>query len=311
LKLEKDILIPANLEINPYIYLDIVLRFHEYIKNIYFFGGYMFIKQIYKFSNKAERQTFQDIHSMEDSELLKIVNVNNNNYVILTKTSIKYLRNKKNISNIRIPTSTNLKTCCYLAEYISNPNDFFNSKKPYTPFLNRYKNEIDKYKNNDKNVDMDFLKNNKENVKIIKEQEIKSINNDDVISQLKSSRIYLDDINNSIMTFLILDFDRTKNWIYKSLLEKIEPILKFLKIYTAYNIKILTESEERKIFLINDIKQMQTKGLIFLKDINIINLNTNRYFKANNQTESFLKDVDLKEIKILSEKLKERIDTVK
>lgn len=304
MKLEKDIIIPANLEINPYVYLDIILKFQEYIKLIYSFGGYMFVKQIYKFSSKVQLQTFQDIHSMEDSKLLKIININNNNYVILTKTSIKYLKNKKNISYIELPTSTQLKACCYLAEYISNPSNFFNSKKPYTTFLDKYKRELEKYKSNDKNVNMNFLKNNKDYVKTIKDQEIKSTNGDDIISKLKRSRIYFDDIKDNFMTLLILDFDRNRNWIYKSLLEKIEPIIKSLKIYSGYNIKILTESEERKKFLTNDIKQMQTKGLIFLKDINIINLNTNRYFKANNQTESFLKDRDVLEIEKIKERLK-------
>jgi hypothetical protein len=304
LKLEKDILIPANLEINPYVYLDIVLKFQIYIKLIHSFGGYMFLQQIYKFLNKSKTQVFIDIKSMEESKLLKIINANNNNYVILTKASIKYLRNKINVSHISPPTSTQLKTCCYLAEYISNPSGFFNPKNPYIPFLNRYKNELEKYKNNDKNVDMDFLKNNKENVKVIKEQEIKSNTNDDIISQLKSSRIYLDDILNNIITFLILDFDRTKNWIYKSLLEKIEPVLKFLKIYTAYNIIILTENDERENFLISNVKQMKTKELIFFKNINIINLNTDRYFKSNKNKESFLKDIDIFEIKKIKERLK-------
>ncbi|AGK96622.1 hypothetical protein [Clostridium pasteurianum] len=304
MKLEKDIVIPANLEINPYVYLDIILKFQDYIKLIYSFGGYMFVKQIYKFSSKVQLQTFQDIHSMEDSKLLKIININNNNYVILTKTSIKYLKNKKNISYIELPTSTQLKACCYLAEYISNPSDFFNPKNPYTPFLNRYKNELDKYKNNDKNVNMNFLKNNKDYVKIIKEQEIKSEKSEDIISKLNRSRIYFDDIKDNFITLLILDFDRNKNWIYKSLLEKIEPVIKSLKIYTGYNIKVLTESEERKKFLINDIKKMQTKGLMFLKDISVINLEIGKYFRANKQTESFLKNIDVLEIKKIKERLK-------
>lgn len=304
MKLEKDIIIPANLEINPYIYLDIIFKYEDYIKLINLFGGYMFLQHIYKFSKKNERQIRKDIKQMEESKLVKAININNNNYIILTKTSIRYLKNKKNISYIELPTSTQLKACCYLAEYISNPSDFFNPKKPYTIFLDKYKRELEKYKNNDKNVNMNFLKNNKEYVKTIKEQEIKSTNGDDAISKLKRSRIYFDDIKDNFITLLILDFDRNKNWIYKSLLEKIEPVIKLLKIYSGYNIKVLTESEERKTFLVNDIKQMQTKGLIFLKEINIINLNTNRYFKANNQTESFLKNIDVLEIEKIKERLK-------
>lgn len=304
MKYKDDIVIPIELGINPYTYLDIVLKYESYIKTIYLFGGYMFLKHIYKFSAKADRQTFNDIHSMEESKLLKIVNVNNNSYVILTKTSLKFLKQKS--VYLHPPTSTQLKTSCFLAEYVSNPFEFFQAKKPYTWFLEKYKNEIEKYKSNSQDAKLNFLNNFRDSVKMIKEEEIKSNKFDDVISKLHSSRIYFDNVENSVITFLILDFDRSKNWIHKTVLEKIEPALKKLAIYTGYNIKILVANDERKKCLLKELKRFNNEDLMFFKDISVIDLEIDSYFKAVKQKESFLKDIDRVEIKEIKEKLKNK-----
>lgn len=306
MKLEKDIVIPAELEINPYTYLDIVLKYEPYLKLLYKFGGYMFLRHVYKFSDKGELQTFKDIHSMEKSKLLKIINVNSNSYVLLTKSSIKYLKNKPNVAYLSRPTSTQLKTCCYLCQYVSNSNEFFNPENPYNWFLNKYKNEIDKYKNKDKNVNMDFLIKNKEIVKRIKEEQNKSRNCNDIFSKLNTSRIYFDCIIHDIVNILILDLDRTKFWIYKAILEKIEPIFSSLLIYKGYNIKILTRNENREKRLIKDIKNMNCRELKFLKQITVVNLNVDTFFQPVEQKESFLKDIDKIEIAKLKEKLKSK-----
>lgn len=304
MKLEKDILIPVELEINPYVYLDIVLKYEPYLKLINKFGGYMFIKHIYKFSKKSEMQTFKDIHSMEKSKILKILNVNNCSYVLLTKTSLRYLRQKPNVAFLQPPTSTQLKTCCYLAEYIRKPNEFFRNSKPYNWFLEKYKQEIQNYKNKNKDVDIKFLTNFKNKVKIIKDEAIKSDNAKDIFSRINASRIYFDEVNNRVITFLILDFDRSNYWLYKAMTEKIEPIIKKLSIYTGYNIKILTSNVNRKTILEKDIKKLEHKGVIFLKNIDIIDLNIDQYFNPSKQIENFLKDIDKLEIAMLQEKLK-------
>lgn len=303
MKLEKDILIPANLEINPYTYLDIILKFEFYLRLINNFGGYMFLQHVYKFSEKSKLQTFKDVHTMKDSSLLKIINVNNNSYVLLTRASIKYLKNKPNVAHLNPPTSTQLKTCSYLAEYILNPEEFFNPGNPYKLFLEKYKLEIEKYKNDEK-PDIEFLTTNKEKVKIIKDEEIKSTNKTDLFSKLNASRIYYNTIEFDIVNLLILDFDRTKYWISKVIFDKIEPIFKILLIYKGYNIKILTSSEKREKRLKKDVQKMNTEGVIFLKNIDIINLNTDRFFQSTTQKESFLKDIDKLEIAKIQEKLK-------
>eukprot|EP00828_Plagiopyla_frontata_P022633 TRINITY_DN29231_c0_g1_i1.p4 TRINITY_DN29231_c0_g1~~TRINITY_DN29231_c0_g1_i1.p4 ORF type:complete len:169 (-),score=23.37 TRINITY_DN29231_c0_g1_i1:866-1372(-) len=151
---------------------------------------------------------------------------------------------------------------------------------------------------------MDFLIKNKEKVKIIKEEEIKSSTYEDVFSKLRTSRIYFEKNNNGMVDILILDFDRGKTWIYKALLEKIEPIFKTLNIYNGYNIKILTLNDNREKRLKKDINKMDHRGLIFLKSIEIINLNIETFFQSTIQKESFLKDIDKLEIAKLQEKLK-------
>jgi len=307
LKLEEDILIPSALEINPYTYLDIVLKYQHYLKIINCFGGYMFLQQIYKFSGKSERQTFNDIHAMQESKLFKIISLKNNKYILLTNTSIKFLKNKSNVAHLQPPTSTQLKTSCFLAEYIEQPKQFFNSSKPYNWFLDKYKNEIQKFKTNNAAVDMKFLNNNKEMVKTIKNEEIKSSEFKDVFSLLNTSKIYFDTLENGVVTFIFLDFERSKRWIYEALLEKIEPIFKNLSIYNSYQIKILTMNENRKERLIKDKSKISLKGLLFLKDINIINLNTDRFFQSVVQKESFLKDIDKLEIATLQEKLRNNV----
>ena len=306
MKLDKDITIPAELEINPWTYLEIVLKYEHYLKIIKCFGGYMVIQQLYKFSYKGEHQTFDDLHAMEKIKLLKIINVNNNKYVLLSHASIKYLKNKSNVAHLQKPTSTQLKSSCLLAEYIDDPKVFFNASKPYSGFLERYKNEIQKYKT-DSAADMNFLNSNKEIVKSIKNEEIKSNEFEDDFSLLKTSKIYFDTLENGVVTLVMLDFERSKSWIYNALLEKIEPIFRKLAIYNAYEIRILTMNENRKERLINDKNNINHKGLLFLKNIHIINLNTDRFFQSIIQKESFLKDIDKLEIATLQEKLRNNV----
>lgn len=307
MKLEENIIIPLNLEINPYTYLDIILKYKNYLKLINCFGGYMFLTHIYKFSSKSELQTFNDIHAMQDSRLLKIISINRNSYVLLSTTSIKYLKNKPHVAQLQPPTSTQLKTSCYLADYISVPKDFFDSAKPYTWFLEKVKNELKKLEAKSAAVDINFLHNNRKMVKTIKNEEVKSEKYNDLFSKLKTSRIYFDTYENGIVTLLILDFDRSKSWIYNSLVEKIEPIFRKLSIYNSYNIKILTINKNREERLIKDKSTLSCKGLLFLKDVNIINLNIDRFFQSTIQKESFLKDVDRTEISTFQEKLRNNV----
>lgn len=303
-ELDKDILIPSILGINPYIYLDIILKYKDYLQLIYRFGGYMFINHIYKFSFKSQLQTFNDIHAMQESNLLKIINVNKNSYVLLANTSIRYLKNKPTSKFLQPPTSTQLKTSCYLSEYISVPEEFFNPSKPYAWFLEKYKKELDNLEAESAAVDKKFLNTNKELVKPMLNEKNKSAEFNDLFSKLKSSRIYFDTYENGVVTLLILDFDRSRSWIYNSLLKKVEPIFRNLPIYISYDVKILTPNEYRKERLIEDKKAMSCKGLLFLKDINIINLNIDNLFQPTTQKESFLKDIDTKEMPLLQEKLR-------
>lgn len=303
-KLDKDILIPSILGINPYTYLDIILKYKNYLKLINCFDGYIFINHIYKFSSKSKIQIFRDLHAMQESKLLKIISVNKNSYVLLTNTSIRYLKNKPTSEFLQPPTSTQLKTSCYLSEYINIPEDFYNSSKPYVWFLEKYKKELNNLETKNASVDKNFLNNNRELVKPIVNEKNKSVEFNDLFSKLKSSKIYFDTYENGVVTLLILDFDRSRSWIYNSLLEKVEPIFRKLSIYISYNIKILTLNEYRKERLIKDKSTMSCKGLLFLKDINIINLNTDRFFQSTIQKESFLKDIDKNEIPILQERLR-------
>ena len=307
MKLDEDILIPSILEINPYTYLDIILKYKDYLKLISCFGGYMFLNHIYKFSPKSQIQTFNDVHAMQESKLLKIISVNKNSYVLLTNTSIRYLKNKPNVAHLQPPTSTQLKTSCYLADYINVPEEFYNSSKPYVWFLEKYKQEIKNFKTESAAVDKKFLDTNRAIVKVIKNEEIKSTEFNDLFSKLKTSKIYFDTYENGVVTLLILDFDRSKSWIYNCLFEKIEPIFRKLSIYNSYNVKILTTNKNREERLIKDKSTMSCKGLLFLKDINIINLNIDRFFQSTMQKESFLKDVDKLEISTLQKKLQNNV----
>ena len=307
MKLEKDIVIPANLGIDPWIYLDITLKYENYLILINYFGGYMFLKHIYKFSIKSEYQIFDDIHAMEKSQLIKIIKVNNNSYIMLTLASIRYLKNKPNVAFLKKPTSTQLKNSCFLAEYIEEPKIFFDSSRPYNWYLVKYKNEIQKFKTKSAAVDIKFLNNNKEIVKTIINEEVKSHDFNDLFSKLNTSKIYFDVFENGVVTIILLDFERSKSWIYNALLEKIEPIFRSLPIYNSYDIKILTMNENRKERLTKDISTMNHKELLFLKNINIINLNIDKFFQSSEQKESFLKDIDKLEIATLQEKLRNNV----
>jgi len=311
LKLEKDIVIPANLEIDPWTYLDITLKYENYLILINYFGGYMFLNHIYKYSAKSEYQVFDDVHAMEKSKLVKIIKVNHNSYILLAHNSIKYLKNKPNVAVLQKPTSTQLKNSCFLAEYIEEPKKFFNSSKPYNWFLEKYKNEIQKFKTKSSSVDMKFLNSNKEMVKAVKNEETKALDASDLFSKLNTSKIYFDVFENGVVTIIILDFERSKSWIYNALLERIEPVFRSLPIYNSYDVKVLTMNENRKERLTKDIATMNHKGLLFLKNINIINLNIDRFFQSTIQKESFLKDVDKLEIATLQEKLRNNVKGAK
>jgi len=108
---------------------------------------------------------------------------------------------------------------------------------------------------------------------------------------------------NGVVALIILDFERTKSWIYNALLEKVESIFRNISIYNSYDIKILTMNENRKERLMKDKTTMNRKGLLFLRDINVINLNIDRFFQSSIQKESFLKDIDKLEIATLQERL--------
>lgn len=303
MKYKKDILIPGKLEINPFTYLEIVLNYEPYLILINSFGGYMFLKHICKFSTKLEHQTRDDIHKMDKLGLLKIIVANSNSYVLLSPMSLKYLKNKPNVSRLNEPTATQLKTSCFLAEYIKDPKDFFNSSKPYNWFLDKCKNEVEEYKIDNTSADMKFINSNAKYIKLVKEEEIKSHKLDDIFSKLRSSRVYFEKYEDGVITFVILDFERSQSWIYNTLLNKIEPILRNMAIYKLYDIKILTDNEGRKERLVNDVRNMSHSKLLFLGDIHIINLDLDIYLKSSVQKSSYLKDIDKLEIIELKEKL--------
>jgi hypothetical protein len=94
--------------------------------------------------------------------------------------------NKSNVARIDSPTSNQLKTSCFLAEYISNPKEFFDSSKPYIWFIEKCKNEVKKYRNHNSTVDMKFLNSSKQIIKLIIDQEKKSHEFNDLFSKLKA-----------------------------------------------------------------------------------------------------------------------------
>ena len=306
--MKEDIVIPSNLEINPYTFVDIKLKYEFYIKIIEFFGGYLFQEHLYKFSGKSKRQVLYDMKEMKKENIIKVVSIaSNNNLVMLTVSSLRYLKNKPNVSSLHFPTFTQLKTCVYLGEYLENPINFFQPKKAYSWFLEKYKNEIEKYKSSNGSADIKFLNGYRDRVKLVKSEELKVSDKADVFSMLKTARIYVDTVENGIVTLLVLDFDRTKYWIYKTLSEKVEPIFRTLGIYKGYNLKILVSTNGRKEGLTKDLKNIKKRAaaFMFLKDINIINLNINRYFQCNRYGESCLTEEDKLNIKAFKEKLKE------
>ncbi|GEM_PF-5865513 len=65
--------------------------------------------------------------------------------------------------------------------------------------------------------------------------------------------------------------------------------------------------ENRKEQLIKYKNNISHKGILFLKDIHIINLNIDRFFQSVVQKESFLKDIDKLEIATLQEKLRNNV----
>ena len=79
--------------IDPHTYLEIELKYEELLKKINECGGYALFQQIYKwFGNKSKG--FREIKKLEELLLVGTEQLNNNKYVYLKSTALKYLKYK-------------------------------------------------------------------------------------------------------------------------------------------------------------------------------------------------------------------------
>lgn len=77
--------------IDPHTYLDIELDYKELLQEIYKCGGYALFQQLYKyFGNKSKG--YREIKKLENLLLIGSEQLNNNKYVYLKQTSLKYLK---------------------------------------------------------------------------------------------------------------------------------------------------------------------------------------------------------------------------
>lgn len=77
--------------IAPHTYLEVELNYKELMETIYQCGGYALFQQIYKwYGNKSKG--FREIQKLQDLLLIGSEQLNNNKYIYLKSTALKYLK---------------------------------------------------------------------------------------------------------------------------------------------------------------------------------------------------------------------------
>lgn len=245
--------------IDPHTYLDIELEYKDLIEVIFKCGGYALFQQIYKYyGNKSKG--YREIRKMEDLIIVGSEQLNNNKYIYLKITALRYLkyRDCENIDEMIVnrllpnPSFRPLMNSIYSFEYLLEVNELINtdvSIAKLTLFLEDVVNI--------------FEKNRLQNIHLGK------VVKDDYKEQLKMklkilgdrNSIYLKDytkentLDNSILKFVWYDFDN--DIAENPIMRVLALISRFLNNIGTKNmlncckfsLEIVTISEEKKSIL--------------------------------------------------------------
>lgn len=304
-KLPKVIELDTTLGIDLHTLLDIETKYKTYLETIHYFGGIMFFKHIYEFSEKSKTPTFMDIKKMEERRIITTVNFANYSYARLGKIAIKYLTKNPEPSRPKAPTSTVVKEKTFLADYIKKyHNADYTSEKN---ILNKHQIASDLIFKDiliQAAEDDDFLLKNKAAIRSMKTEFDNLKKSEGELLKLEKSRIFLVGYEDYVITFLILDMGRTKFWIKKAILK----INQIIEKYSFYKFKILITAEDEKRLnrlkadgkkLLKELKDINSKETAFLlQDIEVYNADIEKFFLGETTNESILTEEEENQLEI-------------
>lgn len=288
--------------IDPHSFLELELNYKQLIETIYMCGGYALFQQIYKwYGNKSKG--FREIKKLEELLLVGSEQFNNNKYVYLKSTALKYLKYKdykEEVKEIRINRLLNkpgfrpIMSSVYSFEYLIENKEYINSKSSlseFDVFIAKAREE--------------FLSNRIANIHLGK------IQKEDVVDSIKTklkilgdrNAIYLKeyeyglDFKNSNLKFIWFDYDQAGEE---------NPILKVLRLIShllnnvgttgkgnllnpcKFSLEIVTMSEERK----NILEGITKRALEVIEKKNNLYLNNSYHTKTKeNHVISNVKDI--------------------
>jgi len=257
--------------INPHTYLDIELRYKDLIEIIFTCGGYALFQQIYKYYG-GKSKGYREIKKMEDILLVGSEQLNNNKYIYLKSTSLKYLK-YKDIEKLeeelivnrlaKNPSFRPLMNSVYSFEYLLEANELINTDVSIRN-LNGFLDDVVRV----------FEQNRLQNIHLA--NVAKSEYREQLITKIKilgdRNGIYLKDykkgssLNHSNLGFVWYDFDQDIG--ENPVLRVLTLISKFLNFVGTKNnlncckfsLEIVTVSEERKV-IINELSSRALKSI--------------------------------------------------
>lgn len=128
--------------IDPHTYLEAEIRYRELLEEINKCGGYALFQQIYKwFGNKSKG--FREIQKLQNLLLVGSEQLNNNKYIYLKSTALKYLKYREvqeevketNINRLlNRPGFRPIMNSVYSFEYLMNKQEHINTEKSLETF---------------------------------------------------------------------------------------------------------------------------------------------------------------------------------
>ena len=286
--------------IDPHTYLEIELKYEELLKKINECGGYALFQQIYKwFGNKSKG--FREIKKLEELLLVGTEQLNNNKYVYLKSTALKYLKYKSyelELNELKINRLLNkpgfrpIMNSVYSFEYLIRESHYINSRSSLEAFdlfisIAREVFQKDRFSNIHlgKIIKDEYVERLKTKLKILGDRNAIFIKNYEPSNEFKNSNI----------EFVWFDFNQETD--ENPVLRVLRLISKFLNnVGTTgknnllnccnFSLEIVTLSEGRKVIL---------KG-ISDRAMGVIDKKNSQYLNSNIKTKENLVISNVKKI---------------
>lgn len=285
--------------IDPHTYLELELNYKELIETLDKCGGYALFQQLYKWYG-SKSKGFREIKKLEKLLLVGSEQLNNNKYVYLKSTVLKYLKyrdHEEEVKELKINRLLNkpgfrpLMGSVYSLEYLIENKEYINSANSLETFDLVVVKALESFNSN--RFEYLHLGKINERADVIKTK-LKILSDRNAI-YLKS---YEPDSNfkNSTLNFVWFDFDQaTEENMILRVLRLISKLLNNMGTKGPLNacnfsLEIVTLSEERK----NILEGITKRALESIKKKNKFHLNNSINKTKENHVISNVKDIKYK-----------------